>query len=80
MKRFWTVKFYMKNGDVIQGTYVGPEASSGDVATKVLSGNDGTFNGIDDNSGQYVYQRTIKFRPFCGRRLQGDGNQKENTI
>ena len=68
MKRFWTVKFYMKNGDVIQGTYVGPEASSGDVSTKVLSGNDSTFNGLD-NFGQYVHQHMIKFCLFCGRRL-----------
>lgn len=58
MKRFWTVEFYMKNGDVIQGMYVGPEASSGDVATKVLSGNDSTFNGLfgeDENHNLFVH-------------------------
>ena len=57
MKYYWAVKFYMKNGDVFQGMYVGPETSSGDVANKVLSGNDSTFSGLfgkDENHNLFV--------------------------
>ena len=57
MKYFWTIKFYMKNGDVIQGLYVGSEESSGDVANKILNGNDNTFNGLfgeDENHNLFV--------------------------
>ena len=36
MKYFWTVVFYMKNGDVIHGLYIGSETSSSDVANNLL--------------------------------------------
>lgn len=36
------------------------------------------FSIIDDNFGQYVHQRMIKFCPFCGRRLWNECNQKED--
>ena len=37
------------------------------------------FSIIDDNFGQYVHQRMIKFCPFCGRRLWNEYDQKENA-
>ena len=57
MKYFWTVVFYMKNGDVIQGLYIGSENSSSDIANKLLKGNDNTFNGLcgkDENHNLLV--------------------------
>lgn len=39
----WTVKFFMKNGDVIQGLYVGPEAETMAVARKLICGNLNNF-------------------------------------
>ena len=59
MKYSWTVIFYMKNGDVIHGLYIGSEKSSSDVANNLLKGkgNDNTFNGLfgkDENHNLLV--------------------------
>lgn len=57
MKYFWTVVFYMKNGNVIQGLYIGSENSSSDIANKLLNGNDNAFNGLfgkDENHNLLV--------------------------
>lgn len=59
MKYSWTVIFYMKNGDVIHGLYIGSEKSSNDVANNLLKGkgNDNTFNGLfgkDKNHNLFV--------------------------
>ena len=42
----WRIKFFMKNGDVFEGFYEGPENNSSDVANKNCTGDPKNFTGI----------------------------------
>lgn len=53
----WKLKYYLKNGTVIEGIYHGNEKDSGEVAKWLLNGDINSFNGCrgaDDKSNLLV--------------------------
>ncbi len=54
----WKIKIYLKNGETIFGLYRSNDQNSSEVANKLLSGNDFTFNAIlnQDGAGQLCFR------------------------
>lgn len=54
----WKIKIYLSNGEIVFGLYKCDYKNSSEVANKLLSGNDFTFNAIlnQDGGGQLCFR------------------------